>query len=209
MADTPPDLRANDGWMRWLTFEGVLSALNSIGTLYIFILMIVITLDVIGRTVFNAPVPGVLELVRLSIVGIIFIQIGHTLRAGRITRSDNMITRLQARSRALGFGLQAVYALAGTFVFAVLLYASMPHLAHAWSSGEYAGIEGYITFPVWPVKLVILIGCVCAGIQFLLFAWRDGLIALGLRAPEARAQSLDAGVYGSDDQPSDTRGANS
>ena len=48
-------------------FELLLSGLNSVGTLWIFGLMVVICLDVIGRTAFNSPLPGVLELVRLSI----------------------------------------------------------------------------------------------------------------------------------------------
>ena len=44
--------------------------------------MVVISLDVIGRTAFNAPLPGVLELVRLSIVGIVFIQLGTYVARG-------------------------------------------------------------------------------------------------------------------------------
>ena len=75
----PPERRSS---RHFVWFETLLSGLNSIGTLWIFLLMVVISIDVIGRTAFNAPLPGVLELVRLSIVGIVFIQLGHTLRAG-------------------------------------------------------------------------------------------------------------------------------
>ena len=50
---------------------------------WIFVLMVVINVDVIGRTLFTKPLPGVPELVRLSIVAIVFLQIGSTLRAGR------------------------------------------------------------------------------------------------------------------------------
>jgi hypothetical protein len=38
---------------------------------------------------------------------------------------------------------------------------------------EYVGAEGDFKAPVWPVKLIILIGCVAAGIQFLLMAGQD------------------------------------
>ena len=166
-ARRPPTVR------RLFSFETLLSLLNSIGTLWIFALMVVISLDVIGRTAFNSPLPGVLELVRLSIVGIVFIQLGHTLRAGRITRADNLIHMLQRRLPRLGFGMQALFELAGTGIFIVLFQASLPMFLRSWASGEYAGIEGYITYPIWPVRLIILIGSVCAGLQFLLFAWRD------------------------------------
>lgn len=181
-------------------FELLLSGLNSIGTLWIFALMVVICLDVVGRTALNAPLPGVLELVRLSIVGIVFIQLGHTLRAGRITRSDNLILALQRRWPRAGYGLQAVFGLAGVVIFVVLFRASLPLFVDSWNSGEYAGIEGYVTYPVWPVRLIILIGSFCAGVQFLLFAWRDLQVAVSGRTPAAEetpvAEDLTFGTEG-------------
>ena len=174
--------------------------LNSIGTLWIFALMVVISTDVIGRTAFNSPLPGVLELVRLSIVGIVFIQLGHTLRAGRITRSDNLIHLLQARLPRVGYGMQALFELCGTGIFTVLFHASLPLFLSSWASGEYAGIQGYVTYPVWPVRLVILIGSACAGLQFLLFAWRDLQAVWSGRAPvEEESEFAEGLAYGAED----------
>lgn len=170
-----------------MSFELLLSALNSIGTLWIFALMIIINVDVIGRTAFSTPLPGVLELVRLSIVGIIFIQIGHTLRAGRITRADAPIRYVQRRWPRLGFSVQGIFSVAGAILFAVLFHASYPFFVQSWVGGEYAGIEGYVTFPVWPVRLTILIGSAVMFVQFLLFAWHDFSIALGRREPDLMA----------------------
>lgn len=190
----PADEHDARGWCAWLSFEALVSALNSIGTLWIFALMVVIGLDVIGRTAFNSPLPGVLELVRLSIVGIVFIQLGHTLRAGRLTRADNLLRLLQRRWPRAGYGLQALFGVAGTVLFAVLFHASYPFLLNAWSSGEYAGIEGYVTYPVWPVRLIILVGSFCAGLQFLLFAWRDLSIAIRGEVPAAIEESPAEGA---------------
>ena len=64
-------------------FELLLSVFNSIATVWIVVLMVVINIDIFGRTAFAAPLPGVPELVKLSIVAIIFLQIGHTLRVLR------------------------------------------------------------------------------------------------------------------------------
>jgi TRAP-type mannitol/chloroaromatic compound transport system permease small subunit len=201
MSDQPPSDRRIGArqllsWQHLLSFEAVLSILNSIGTLWIFTLMVVICLDVVGRTVFNSPLPGVLELVRLSIVGIVFIQLGHTLRAGRITRADNLIHIVQRRLPRFGYGMQALFELAGTGVFVVLFQASLPLFLRSWASGEYAGIEGYITYPIWPVRLIILIGSFCAGLQFLFFAWRDTVAAWRGQAPEvARAEIAESVIY--------------
>lgn len=187
-------------WRHFFSFETLLSVLNSIGTLWIFALMVVICLDVIGRTAFNSPLPGVLELVRLSIVGIVFIQLGHTLRAGRITRADNLIHILQRSLPRFGYGMQALFELAGTGVFIVLFQASLPLFLRSWASGEYAGIEGYITYPIWPVRLIILIGSACAGLQFLLFAWRDLQTAWSGRAPAVEEiESPESLAYGAED----------
>lgn len=157
----------------FIWFETVLSGLNSIGTLWIFLLMVVISIDVIGRTAFNAPLPGVLELVQLSIVGIVFIQLGHTLRAGRITRSDSFIHFLQRRWPRASYAVESVYSLIGAGIFVLLFNASLPMFISSWESVEYVGVEGYVTYPTWPVRLIILIGSVCAGFQYLLFAIRD------------------------------------
>jgi TRAP-type C4-dicarboxylate transport system permease small subunit len=204
MSDVPPPHHPPGGqgfsWSRLVSFEMLLSGLNSIGTLWIFVLMVVIGLDVMGRTALNSPLPGVLELVRLSIVGIVFIQLGHTLRAGRITRADSLIHMLQRRLPRLGYGLQALFELAGTGVFAVLFEASLPLFLRSWESGEYAGIEGYVTYPVWPVRLIILIGSACAGVQFLLFAWRDMGTVFSGRAPAGEAVEESEGLaYGTEE----------
>lgn len=201
MSDQPPGPGQAPGPQpprQFVWFEALLSGLNSVGTLWIFTLMVVISLDVIGRTAFNSPLPGVLELVRLSIVGIVFIQLGHTLRAGRITRADNLIRIAQRRSPRFGYGLQAVFEIVGAGVFVVLFKASLPMFLSSWESGEYAGIEGYITYPVWPVRLIILVGSACAGLQFLLFAWRDLQAAWSGQAPVEEAEAKESLAYGAE-----------
>jgi hypothetical protein len=84
----------------------VLSGLNSVGSVWIFVLMVLINADAFGRTLFNAPINGVPEMIELSIVGIVFLQMGDALRNGRLTRSDGFfnlaLTRLPTLGRAMG-----------------------------------------------------------------------------------------------------------
>ncbi len=154
-------------------FRRALLLLNSIGTVWIFILMLVIVTDVIGRTVFTRPLPGVPELVSLSIVGIVFLQIGQALRSGRITRVDTLLQVLDRHVPRASALLQGLYGLLGMALFIALYNACLPLFIRAWQNGDYVGVEGYITYPVWPVRLFMLIGCVGAAIQYLLFAMRD------------------------------------
>ena len=171
------------GWRRFLSFETAVSGLNSLGSLWIVVLMAVIIVDIVGRTAFSMPLRGVPELVKLSIVGIVFIQLGHTLRSGRMTRSDGLLRISRTRLPRLSHAMTLVFNLVGAGLFLLVFHASYPFFVEAWSTGEYVGIQGYVSYQVWPVRLIILIGCAIAAIQYCLFAWRDVAVVAGWLAP--------------------------
>lgn len=170
-------------------FAGFLLGLNAIGTVWIFALMLIINADVFGRTAFSAPLPGVPELVRLSIVGIVFLQIGHTLRSGRITRVEGLSALIEQRWPRFALLMQAGYSLLGAALFVILFFSCRPIFVRAWRNGDYAGVEGYITYPYWPIYLILLIGCACSAAQFFAFAWNETSRALG-RGAQAAERNL-------------------
>lgn len=163
---------------RPFSFATLTGGLNAVGTVWIFVLMVLINADVFGRELFGAPVRGVTEIVSLSIVGIVFLQLAHTLWAGRLTRSDALIRHLLAIRPRLAHALQALYHLTGAALFAVIFQASVPYFVDAVEIGEYVGAEGDFTAPVWPVKLIILIGSAATATQYFLLAWSEARRAL-------------------------------
>ena len=54
------------------SFARLIELFNSGGTLLILALLVLINTDIVGRAFFNTPVSGVPEMVRLSIVAIVF-----------------------------------------------------------------------------------------------------------------------------------------
>ena len=44
---------------RWFSFEFLISVMNSIGTAWVFVLLVIINLDIGGRAIFNHPIRGV------------------------------------------------------------------------------------------------------------------------------------------------------
>jgi TRAP-type C4-dicarboxylate transport system permease small subunit len=170
-------------------YKGILLFLNSVGTVWIFLLMLVIVTDVIGRTAFTRPLPGVPELVSLSIVAIVFLQLPQALRAGRITRVEALSDWLATRSPRFAAALQGVYSLLGAALFVALFAALQPLFERAWVNNDYVGVEGYITYPVWPVRLFMLIGCVGGAIQYLLFALNDFRKSTGRAPVESEAKA--------------------
>jgi len=141
-------------------FEVWVIALNSIGTAWIFLLMLIINADVFARFLFNSPIDGVPEMVALSIVGIVFLQLSDAVRAGRLTRSDGFFNRVIARRPRLGLVLNTFYDLCGMAFFIAILFGAIPIFIEAYQGNYYAGTEGIITVPTWPLKLILVISCI-------------------------------------------------
>lgn len=157
-------------------------ALNVIGTLLIVALMVLINSDVIGRGVFLTPISGVPEIVSMSIVAIVFLQVAQAFRMGRFTRTDAMISLLERRAPRLRSLLELLFCGAGLFIIWVLFSASYPLFTKAWDRGTFVGTVGDFIAPIWPVKLVVLIGCAALFLQLLMAAihaaagvWTGGL----------------------------------
>jgi TRAP-type C4-dicarboxylate transport system permease small subunit len=148
-------------------FSGFVAGLNSVGGVLIFGLVVMINLDILSRFLFNAPIDGVTELVELSIVAIVFLQLADAVRNGRLTRSDGLYNKIKARNPRLGHILGAFFDLAGAAFFMTLIAGSIPRFIDAWERGYYSGNKGIIVIPVWPVRLIIVIGAITVVIVFL------------------------------------------
>ncbi len=173
MAPAPREVGPDSGPVRRLSFGRITQVMDSIGTVWVFVLLIIINLDIGGRVLFNHPLRGVPEIVAMSIVALVFLQIAHTLRVGRLTRSEVLLGWLLKNKPRLGRALQGIHHLIGAALFAILFWASVPYFTKAWRIGEYVGAEGDFKAPVWPVKLIVLIGCAAAGIQYLIMTVQD------------------------------------
>jgi TRAP-type mannitol/chloroaromatic compound transport system permease small subunit len=153
-------------WRKWTSFGHLIELMNGLGTGWIFVLLILVNTDIVGRTVFNKPVRGVAEIVGMTIVACVFLQLAHAIREDRLTRSEIILERL-GKHQKFRRGLEAVYNLLGFFILTVLFVYSIPLFTTAWAIGEFVGAEGDFMAPVWPVKLITVIGSFFAALQCL------------------------------------------
>lgn len=153
--------------------DGISNGLNVLGTLLILGLVVLVNADVIGRELFLAPISGVPEIVSMSIVAIVFLQVSQAFRMGRFTRTDAFLDLIAARAPRLRHAIELVYASAALALIWFVLSASYPLFQKAWERNTYVGTFGDFTAPDWPVKLVILIGCAALIMQMAI----AGLIA--------------------------------
>jgi TRAP-type mannitol/chloroaromatic compound transport system permease small subunit len=147
-----------------------LMLLNSIGSIWIFALMILIVADVVARSGFNQPINGVTDIASFSIIGIVFLQLGATVYTGRMTKGDVLLEILNRHSRRTGALLEALFLLVGAAMFALIVRAIWPTLTRALARNEYFGVEGVFTFPTWPVRMIIVVGAAAVVITYLLQA---------------------------------------
>jgi TRAP-type mannitol/chloroaromatic compound transport system permease small subunit len=153
-------------------FGRIIGAMNALGTVWIIGLMLLINADILGRTALNAPIAGVAELVAFSIVGIVFLQLAHTLKSGAMTRSDVLLNVLERRSPSLRRALLALFHLVGGGLLAVIAWRFWPSVEQAWLSPErhFMGNPGFFTVPQWPLFALMLAGIVATSMQFLIDA---------------------------------------
>jgi TRAP-type mannitol/chloroaromatic compound transport system permease small subunit len=169
-----PDIDATDLPHWFLTLRRAIdfltNALNVVGTLLIVAVMLLVNADVIGRVMLNAPVSGVPEMVSMSIIAIVFLQLAQAFRKGRLTRTEAALDFLERRAPRVRHGLELVFSVAAIVLIWELFWASQPLFTKAWVRGTYEGTVGDFTAPIWPVKLIILIGCAALLVQLVLHA---------------------------------------
>lgn len=147
--------------------------LNAAGSIVIGAVMLLMCADVLLRNLANLPIHGVAELVATSIIVIVFLQLPATVREGRMSRADLFIDPLLQSRPAAGRALRGLFSVAGIFACGVIAYASWTPLVRSFNEAEYLGVPGVFTFPLWPMRAIVVLGAALAALQYLLLAIDD------------------------------------
>jgi len=148
--------------------RAILDALAAIGTVWTFGLMLLICADVIGRSFLNFPIMGVAEIAANSVVGIVFLQIGATIYARRMTRADFLIDRIIKRAPVVGLAIEALFFLVGALVMAFIAMSAWPPMWVSLAQSEFFGVQGLFTVPTWPFRGLIVLGSAAGALAYLM-----------------------------------------
>lgn len=154
-------------------FGWVVDGLNAAGSMVIAAVMALICADVAMRNLVNQPIDGVSEMVATSIIMIVFLQLPATLRHDRMSRAELFIDPFLVKRPAAGRRLRAAFSVVGVFACGIIAYATWPMLERAWTGNEFFGVQDVFTFPVWPMRALVVLGAALAAIQYALLAWQD------------------------------------
>ena len=171
-------------------FDWIVVTANAAASGWIFVLMALVTSDIVLRFVFDSPISGVTEIVEISIVIILYLQLTHTLKVGRMTRSDALYSAILRRYPAVGNIMGFFFSAAGVGLMIAIIKGGWPKWLQAYHGNFFIGNVGVFTFPEWPQRLVLVIGCALLAIQFALLAL-DNIRALFGKQPLVTEKAVD------------------
>lgn len=146
--------------------QGISNVMAAIGTVWIFLLMLLIVADVLGRNFFDTPITGVAEFAARSVASIVFLQLAAAICSGRMTRSDFLLRIIGKRSSGALKFLEVMNVLIGALLFLALAYIAWPELTEAMKLKEYFGVQGVFTVVTWPFRALIVLGSVVAAVAY-------------------------------------------
>jgi C4-dicarboxylate transporter, DctQ subunit len=122
---------------------------NLVAAGFIFGLMFLGIAQVLGRTLFNLPISGYIDLVELSMATFAFLGIAYCQRQGGHVRMEMVLKFAQGRWQ---WALEVFGTLVALGIIAVLIWYGYEHFLRAWKFGD-STIDAEL--PVWPSKLVV------------------------------------------------------
>ena len=145
----------------------LVDGLGALGSVMIAGLMALIVADVAVRNALSVTIPVVAEIGALCVVMILFLQLATTVRHERMARTEFVIQALFRRSPRAATVLEGVYDLLGALACGLIAWSTLGVLEKDLAAREFIGVLGLVTIPVWPFRVLIMIGVTVAAIQFL------------------------------------------
>lgn len=142
------------------TVRRVSDVLGWIAMVFMAILMFGVTADVAARAVYGQSVPGLFEMSELSMVMVVFLGLGWTLRDDAHIRVTMLTDRLAPRPRRLAGSLAWLCA---ALVFLLLAWPSTQEAAYSFSIREFRW--GVVQIPIWWTKIALAAGLWFAAVQ--------------------------------------------
>ncbi|MBO6507636.1 MAG: TRAP transporter small permease [Roseibium sp.] len=167
---------------------------NLLAAAAIFLLMVLGVVQIVGRTIFNAPVHGYIDLVELSMAGMAFLGAAYCQRLGAHIRMELLIGRFHGRTLWL---LEIFGTLVGLGILGVLIWYGGQHFWRSYTLGDTT-IDA--EFPVWPSKLLVPMAFSLWFLRLLIQLWGSVRLAINPAAqPVGVAMIKDAAEHAPDE----------
>jgi TRAP-type C4-dicarboxylate transport system permease small subunit len=141
----------------------VTRVMSTIAAFWALALAFLILYDILGRTFFNHPFDGTIEIVANSMVSILFLQMPYTIYRGAHLRTTVIYQNVPAIWRRL---IDTVVAVLGVWFFCSIALGGYEDMIIGWEVDEREG-EGSIRVPVYPVRTLIVVFALISAFTYL------------------------------------------
>lgn len=130
-------------------FFKIESFLAFIGGIIIFLIVLISTVNILGRWLFNIPVDGYIDWIEQFMAFVALLGIAYTQREGGHIRMDMVISKFKGRILYITELITTII----IFLFInIMIYGSYLHFLRAYTIGDTSLDIG---LPTWPAKLVV------------------------------------------------------
>ena len=147
----------------------VSKTINLVGVAILFLMMLVVTTDVLGRYLFSRPLPGAFDTIELMMVILVFFSLAYCAALEGHVRVDVFHSRLNKRNQAI---LDSVTFAAGAFIIALICWRLA---ARAWGIVlEPPGPRTLmLQIPHWPFLFVAAVGSLLFCLELIIHFFRS------------------------------------
>lgn len=151
--------------------ERILSTIEDwlaiIAGLIVIALMIVVTADVIMRSLFNYPLPNSYEYMELGMVFVVYLGAAQVQREKRHIAIDAVIKALPPRGSAL---MEMIGCIVGLILMVAIGWWGAQAAWNSFVTSEYIGSVAHV--PVLPARIALLCGVMVLSVRLLVDIWR-------------------------------------
>lgn len=140
---------------------------STVAAFWAMALAFLILWDITGRTFFNAPFDGTIEIVANSMVSILFLQLPYTIYRGAHLRTTVVYQNLPDLGRRL---IDIFVALLGIWFFWSVAVGGWEDMIIGWEVDEREG-EGSIRVPIFPVRSLIIVFAIVSLLVYAVLLW--------------------------------------
>ena len=168
------------------TLESLANWMALAGGFTVFLLMLMVSIDAIGRKTFGA-LPGALEFSETLMVPAVFLPLMFVQMKREHVFVGVVTAWLSPQRQALLDGIAAVI---GMLLFGLLTWLALGKAIDAFSTGEYR--VAVISVPIWPFRWIIVLGTGLMVFQLALTALEEFARAAGRLPPRAPDDGVGA-----------------
>ena len=153
----------------WYGYKLAMKSLEAVTTVFAYLslasllaMMFITDADVAGRFFFGSPIRGSIELTETLMVAVVFFAIAHTQAQKAHISMEILVSKLRPKPQTI---LSIVALLIALGIFSLITWRVGVNAYKSVLIGEF--IFGGIQFPIWPAKIVLVLGCGLLCLQYI------------------------------------------